>query len=79
MRWFSQPITPDDCYAMQQLFRELNQRGQPLMPLRVRGRAEALTIFCVQSDGKGVDWTGAAVTSEQMQHLAYELIAERQK
>ena len=25
----SQPITPDDCYAMQQLFRELNQRGQP--------------------------------------------------
>jgi hypothetical protein len=75
----SQPITPDDCYAMQQLFRELNQRGQPLMLTTLRGRAEALTIFCVQSDGRGVDWTGAALTSEQMQHLAYELITQRQK
>jgi hypothetical protein len=26
----SQPMTPDDCYAMQLLFRELNQRGNPL-------------------------------------------------
>jgi hypothetical protein len=75
----SQPITPDDCYAMQQLFRELNQRGQPLMLTTLRGRAEALTIFCVQSDGRGVDWTGATLTSEQMQQLAYELIAERKK
>jgi hypothetical protein len=75
----SQPITPDDCYAMQQLFRELNQRGQPLMLTTLRGRAEALTVFCVQANGRGVDWTGAALTSEQMQHLAYELIAERRK
>ena len=45
----------------------------------LRGRAEALSIFCVQSDGRGVDWTGTALTSDQMQHLAYELIAERQK
>jgi hypothetical protein len=75
----SQPITPDDCYAMQQLFRELNQRGQPLMLTTLRGRAEALTIFCVQSGGRGVDWTGAALTSEQIQQLADELIAERKK
>jgi hypothetical protein len=75
----SQPITPDGCYAMQQLFRELNQRGQPLMLTTLRGRAEALTIFCVQSDGSSVDWRGAALTSEQIQHFAYELIAERQK
>jgi hypothetical protein len=75
----SQPITPDDCHAMQQLFRELNERGQPLMLTTLRGPAEALTNFCVQSNGRGVDWTGAALTSEQIQHLAYELIAERQK
>jgi hypothetical protein len=75
----SQPITPDDCYAMQQLFRELSERGQPLMLTTLRGRAEALTIFCVQSDGRGVDWTGAALTAEQMQRLADELIAERKK
>ena len=73
----SQPITPDDCHAMQLLFRELNQRGQPLMLTTLRGRAEALTIFCVQANGRGVDWTGAAVTSEQIQQLADELIAER--
>ena len=75
----SQPITPDDCYAMQQLFRELNERGQPLMLTTLRGPAEALTIFCVQSNGRGVDWMGAALTSEQIQHLAYQLIAEPQK
>jgi hypothetical protein len=74
-----QHITPDDCHAMQQLFRELNLEGQPLMLTTLRGPAEALTIMCVQSNGRGVDWTGAALTSEQMQHLAYELIAERQK
>ena len=75
----SQPITPDYCHSMQQLFRELNQRGQPLMLTTLRGRAEALTIFCVQSNGTGVDWTGAALTSEQIQQLAYKLIADRQK
>ena len=75
----SQPIAPDHCHAMQQLFRELNERGQPLMLTTLRGPAEALTIFCVQANGRGVDWTGAALTSEQIQHLAYELIAERQK
>ena len=75
----SQPITPDHCHAMQQLFRELNERGQPLMLTTPRGPAEALTIFCVQANGRGVDWTGAALTSEQIQHLAYDLIAERQK
>jgi hypothetical protein len=75
----SQPITPDDCHAMQQLFRELNERGQPLMLTTLRGPAEALTIFCVQSNGRGVDWTGAALTSEQIQQLAYRLIAERQR
>jgi len=45
----------------------------------LRGPAEALTIFCVQSNGRGVDWMGAALTSEQIQHLAYQLIAEPQK
>ena len=45
----SQPITPDRCHAMQQLFRELNQKGQPLLTT-LRGPAEALTIFCVQSN-----------------------------
>ena len=48
----SQPITSDCCHAMQQLFKELNQRGQPLMLTTLRGRAEALAIFCVQSDGR---------------------------
>ena len=62
----SQPITPDRCHAMQQLFRELNERGQPLMLTTLRGPAEALTIFCVPANGKGVDWTGAALTSEQI-------------
>jgi len=75
----SQPITPDRCHAMQQLFRELNLEGQPLMLTTLRGPAEALTIMCVQSNGGGVDWTGAALTSEQVQQLADELIAERQK
>ena len=75
----SQPITPDRCHAMQQLFRELNLEGQPLMLTTLRGPAEALTIMCVQSNGRGVDWTGAALTSEQVQQLADELIAERQK
>ena len=71
-----QPITPDRCHAMQQQFRELNGKGQRLMLNTLRGAAEALTIFCVQSDGRGVDWTGAALTSEQIQQLADELIAE---
>ena len=75
----SQPITPDRCHAMQQLFRELNLEGQPLMLTTLRGPAEALTIMCVQSNGGGVDWTGAALTSEQVQQLADELIAERQR
>ena len=75
----SQPITPDHCHATQQLFKVLNDRGQPLMFTTLRGPAEALTIFCVQANGKGVDWTGTALTSEQIQHLAYELIDERQK
>ena len=75
----SQPITPDDCHAMQQHFRELNRKGQPLMLTTLRGPAEALTILCVQSNGRGVDWTGAALTPEQIQQLADELIAERQK
>jgi hypothetical protein len=63
----SQSITPDYCHAMLQLFRELNQKGLPLMLTTLRGPAEALTIFCVQSNGRGVDWTGAALTSEQVQ------------
>ena len=50
----SQPITPDRCHAMQQLFGELSERAQPLMLTTLRGRAEALTIFCVQSDGRGI-------------------------
>jgi hypothetical protein len=74
-----QPITPDHCRAMQQLFRELNERGQPLMLTTLRGPAEALTIFCVQANGKGVDWTGAVVTAEQIQQRADELIVERHK
>ena len=74
-----QRITADPCHAMLRLFRELNERGQSLMLTTLRGPAEALTIFCVQANGKGVDWTGTALTSEQIQHLAYELIAERQK
>ena len=72
----SQPITPYHCHAMQQLFRELNLEGQPLMLTTLRGPAEALTVMCVQSNGGGVDWTGAALTSEQVQQLADELIAE---
>ena len=75
----SQPITPDDCHAMQQHFREMNGKGQRLMLTTLRGPAEALTIFCVQANGRGVDWTGAAVTSEQIQQIADELIAERKK
>ena len=75
----SQPTTPDHCHAMQQLFRELNEGGQALMFTTLQGPAETLTIFCVQANGKGVDWTGAALTSEQIQDLAYELISERQK
>jgi hypothetical protein len=75
----SQPITPYRCHAMQQLFRQLNLEGQPLMLTTLRGPAEALTIMCVQSNGGGVDWTGAALTSEQVQQLADELIAERRK
>jgi hypothetical protein len=75
----SQPITPDYCHSMLQLFRELNQKGQPLMLTTLRGSAKALTIFCVQSNGTGVDWSGAAVTSEQIQQLTDELITERKK
>jgi hypothetical protein len=75
----SQPITPDDCYSMQQLFRELNQRGQPLMLTTLRGRAEALTVFCIEANGEGVDWKGAALTSEQIQQRTDELITERKK
>ncbi len=75
----SQPITPDRCHAMQQLFRELNLEGQPLMLTTLRGPVEARTVMCVQSNGRGIDRTGAALTSEQIQQLAYELIAERQK
>jgi hypothetical protein len=75
----SQPITPDRCHAMQQLFRELNLEGQPLMLTTLRGPVEARTVMCVQPNGRGVDWTGAALTSEQIRQLADELIAERKK
>jgi hypothetical protein len=51
----SQPITADRCQAMQELFRDLNERGQPLMLTTLRGPAEALTIFCVQVNGSRLD------------------------
>jgi hypothetical protein len=74
-----QPITADYCHAMLQVFRELNVKGQPLMLTTLRGSAEALTIFCVEANGEGVDWKGAAVTSEQIQQRTDELITERNK
>jgi hypothetical protein len=75
----SQPTTSDQCDAMLQLFREFQENGQPIMLNRLRDSVRALAMFCVEQDGEGVDWTGAAVTSEQVEQLAYELIAERQK
>ncbi len=45
----------------------------------LRGSAEALDIFCIQANGEAIDWTGAAVTSEQIQQRADELITEQKK
>ena len=74
-----QRITADSCHAMLQLFRAINGNGQPLMLTTPRSSAEALTIFCVEANGEGVDWKGAAVSSEQIQQRTDELITERNK
>jgi hypothetical protein len=75
----SQSITPDYCHAMLQLFKELNEKRQPVMLNTLRGSAEALAIYCVEANGQAVDWTGAAVTSEQIQQRTDALITERKK
>ncbi len=75
----SQSITPDYCHAMLQLFKELSENSEPVVLTTLRGSAEALDIFCIEANGEGVDWTGAAVTSEQIQQRADELITERKK
>jgi hypothetical protein len=75
----SQPATPAYCHALQQLFRELNENGQPLVLTTLYGPREALTLFCVEANGSGFDWTGAVLTAEQIQQRADELIIERQK
>ena len=43
------------------------------------GSAEALAVFCIEANGEGVDWKGAALTSEQIQQRTDELITERKK
>jgi hypothetical protein len=74
----SQPTTSDQCDAMLHL-KELQEKGQPIMLNTLRDSVRALAMFCIEQDGEGIDWTGAAVTSEQVVQLAYELIGERQK
>ena len=75
----SQSITPDYCHAMLQLFKELSEESAPVMLNTLRGSAEALDIFCIEADGQAVDWTGAAVTSEEIERRTDELITERKK
>jgi hypothetical protein len=75
----SQSSTSDSCHAMLQRFKELNEKRQPLMLDTLGGSAEALAVFCIEANGEGVDWKGAALTSEQIQQRTDELITERKK
>jgi hypothetical protein len=72
----SQPTTPDQCDAMLQLFREFQENGQPIMLNRLLDSVRALAMFCIKQDGEGVDWTGAAVTSEQVERQADALLTQ---
>lgn len=75
----SQSMTPDYCHAMLRLFKELSEKSEPVMLTTLRGSAEALDIFCIEADGQAVDWTGAAVTAEEIERRTDELITERKK
>jgi hypothetical protein len=73
----SQPITSDQCDAMRQLFKELQEKRQPIMLNTLRDSVKALALFCIKQDGEGVDWTGAAVTSEQVEQRADALLTQQ--
>ena len=75
----SQSSTYNSCHAMLQRFKELNEKRQPVMLDTLGGSAEALAVFCIEANGEGVDWKGAALTSEQIQQRTDELITERKK
>ena len=75
----SQSSTYDFCHAMLQRFKELNEKRQPVMLDTLGGSAEALAVFCIEANGEGADWKGAALTSEQIQQRTDELITERKK
>ncbi len=75
----SQPVTPYDCYEMQRLFRELKELGEPLILTTLREPAERSQSSAFQANGEAIDWTGAAVTSDQVPQFADELIVERKK
>ena len=75
----SQSSTYNSCHAMLQRFKELNEKRQPVMLDTLGGSAEALAVFCIEATGEGVDWKGAALTSEQIQQRTDELITERKK
>ena len=75
----SQSSTSDSCHAMLQRFKELNEKRQPVMLDTLGGSAEALAVFCIEANGEGANWKGAALTSEQIQQRTHELITERKK
>jgi len=78
----SQSITAEDCSAMLRLFKESNEKGQPLaLELGGASRAtvEALDVYCIKSNGEGVDWRGTTLSNEQIQQRTDELITKGQK
>jgi hypothetical protein len=78
----SQSIAADDCSAMLNLFKELNEKGQPLtlnLGAPTHGTSEALDIYCINANGEAVDWHGTALTGEQVQQRTDELITKGQK
>ena len=78
----SQSIAAEDCSAMLRLFKESDEKGQPLaLELGDINHAtvEALDIYCIKANGEGVDWRGTALSNEQIQQRTDELIAKGQK
>jgi len=78
----SQSIATDDCGAMLKLYKESNEKGQSLtlnLGVPTHGTAEVLDIYCINANGKAVDWHGAALTAEQVQQRTDELITKGQK